>query len=71
MEVSPYNMENEEVLVINPSPAKPRYALPLQIVQNQISWLLKKPTDLDLHCLSLSTWICINNLGQVTWLAEN
>ena len=22
-----------------------------QIVQNQISWLLKKPTDLDLHCL--------------------
>ena len=22
-----------------------------QIVQIQISWLLKKPTDLDLHCL--------------------
>ena len=22
-----------------------------QTVQNQISWLLKKPTDLDLHCL--------------------
>ena len=23
----------------------------MQTVQNQISWLLQKPTDLDLHCL--------------------
>ena len=30
------------------------YTLPLQTVQLQISWLLKKPTDLDLHCLSFS-----------------
>ena len=38
----------------NPSPAEPGYNLPLQTVQIQISWLLKKPTDLDLHCLPLS-----------------
>ena len=37
---------------LNPSPAEPRYVLPLQTVQIQISWLL--PTDLDLHCLTLS-----------------
>ena len=33
--------------------------------------LLKKLADLDLHCLSISMWICINNLDQVIWLAEN
>ena len=38
---------------------------------NQISWLLLKPTDLDLHYLSLSMWNCINNHNQVIWLAEN
>ena len=38
----------------NPSPAEPGYALPLQTVQIQISWLLQKPIDLDLHCLPLS-----------------
>ena len=32
---------------------------------------LKKPTDLDLHCLSLSMWIYSNNPDQVIWLAEN
>ena len=37
----------------------------------QISWLPKKPTDLDLHCLSFIMWIYINNLDQVIWLAEN
>ena len=58
-------------LSVNPSPAEPRYALPLQTVQIQISWLLKKPTDLDLHCLPFSKWIYINNLNQVIWLAEN
>ena len=40
--------------VVNPCPAEPRYVLPLQTVQIQISWLLKKPTDLDLHCLPFS-----------------
>ena len=35
-------------------PAESRYALPLLTVLIQISWLLKKPTDQDLHCLSLS-----------------
>ena len=39
---------------INSCPAEPGYTLPLQTVQIQISWLLKKPTDLDLHCLSFS-----------------
>ena len=57
--------------MINPCPAEPRYTLPLQTVWNQISWLLKKPTDLDLHCLPLSMWIYINNLDQIIWLAEN
>ena len=28
-------------------------------------------TDLDLHCLPFSIWICINNLDQVNWLPEN
>ena len=39
---------------INSSPAEPRYTLSLQTVLIQISWLLKKPTDLDLHCLPVS-----------------
>ena len=39
---------------INPGPAETGYALPLQAVYIKISWLLQKPTDLDLHCLSLS-----------------
>ena len=42
------------LLFLKPSPAEPGYVLPLQTVQIQISWLLKKPTDLDLHCLPLS-----------------
>ena len=41
-------------MIVNPCPAEPRYALQLQTVWIQISWLLRKPTDLDLHCLSLS-----------------
>ena len=36
----------------------------------QISWLLKKQTDLDLRFLSLNMWI-LNGLVQVIWLAEN
>ena len=50
---------------------KPDMFLPLQTMQIQISWPLKKPTDLDLHCLPLSMWIYINNLDKVIWLAEN
>ena len=30
---------------------------------------LQKPTDLDLHCLSLSMSVCSNNLDQIIWLA--
>ena len=56
---------------LNPGPAEPGYVLSLQKVQIQVSWLLKKPTDLDLHCLSFSIWICINNLDQISWLADN
>ena len=43
----------------------------LQTVQIQISWLLKKPTDLDLHCLPLSMRIYINKPDQEFWLTEN
>ena len=50
---------------INLCPAEPRYTLPLQTVYMQISWLLKKPADLDLHSLSFSVWIYINNLDKV------
>ena len=44
--------------------------VPLGTVKIQISWLLKKPSDMDLHCLSLSMWICINNLDIVIRLIE-
>ena len=37
----------------------------MQTVYIQISWLLKKPTDLDLHCLSLSECSYINSQDQV------
>ena len=52
---------------LNPSPDDLGYVLPLQTVL--IS--LKKPTDLDLHCLSLSVWIYIDNQDQKVWLPEN
>ena len=55
---------------VNPCPADPGYNLPLQTVQIQISWLLKKPTDLDLHCLSLNLWMSIKYPDQVIWLAK-
>ena len=52
---SPYSpLKFKNVRISIPCPAEPGYALPWQTVQIQISWLLKKPTDLDLHCLSLS-----------------
>ena len=54
----------QRVVMINPSPAEPRYALALQTVKTQITWLLKKPTDLDLHCLTLSMRIRIKQLDQ-------
>ena len=37
---------------INACPAEHGFALPLQSAQIQISLLLKKSTDLDLHCLT-------------------
>ena len=43
-----------KIMKVNPCPAEPGYTLPLQIMKIQISWLLKKPTDLDLHCFLLS-----------------
>ena len=56
---------------VNPCPVEPGYTLSLQTVQIQISWLLKKPTDLDLHYLQLSMWIYSKNPDQVIWLAES
>ena len=38
-------------------------------VFNLITALLKKPTDLDLHSLSLNIWISMKNPDQVIWLA--
>ena len=42
----------------NPGPAESRYALSLQTVQVQISWLLQM-------------WNWTNNLDQENWLAKN
>ena len=47
---------------INTCPAEPKNVLLLQTVYIQISWLLKKPTDLDLHCV-----IKYVNLDQQPW----
>ena len=41
-------------VAFNPCPAEPGFTLHLQTVKIQISWLLKKSTDLDLHCLPFS-----------------
>ena len=42
-----YNLANLTLVLLNPD-------MPcLQTVSIQISWLLQKPTDLDLHCLPL------------------
>ena len=60
---------NRECFHVNLGPAEHWYAMPLQTVQIQISWLMKKPTDLDLHCVRM--WIYINNLDLVIWLADN
>ena len=48
--------------MFNPGLAEPGYAMPLQTVKLQISGLLKKTTDLDLHCLPFSMRFFINNL---------
>ena len=42
------SVKRQELRHLNPCPAEPGYVLPLLTVI-QISWLLKKPTDLDLH----------------------
>ena len=39
---------------VNPVPAGPGYALPVQTVNPDQLASLKKPTDLDLHCLTVS-----------------
>ena len=39
---------------LNPYPAELGYTVHLQTVSIQISQLLEKPTDLDLHCLPFS-----------------
>ena len=52
-----FRMPSMKTENINPGPAEPLYALPQQTVKIQISWLLKKPTDLDLHCLSLCEFV--------------
>ena len=41
------------------------------VLANNVDPDLKKPTDLDLHCLSLNMWISIKNTDQVIWLAGN
>ena len=38
-----------------------------QTVQIQISWLLQKPTDLDLHCLLRPGMLCLAREGLSIW----
>ena len=59
------NANSSPLTFIDPSPAELGYSLPLQTVYIQSSWLLKKPTALDLHCLPLSMCICAKNLDQL------
>ena len=50
---------------VNPGSAEQGYVPSLRKVYFQISWLLKKPSGLDLYCLSLSMQICNNSLDEV------
>ena len=63
-------VQSSPFTAFNQCPAESGYALPLQTVSILVSWLLQKPHDL-LHCLLFSMWICINNLDQIIWLADN
>ena len=49
------------------------FLLTLVLLSSDMSCLLKKPTDLDLHCLPFSLWICINNLisNLIGWKIKN
>ena len=47
---------------VNPGPAEPRYALPLQTVKIQISWLL------DLNYLSISIIVSTTWIELSDWL---
>ena len=51
-------------IYISPCPAEHGYTLPLQTVKIQISWLLQKPSDLDLHSLSLNILNLYEHLGS-------
>ena len=53
------------VVAINSGPTESGYTC----LCKQCRSKSEKPTNLDLHCLSLSMWIYINNLDQVIWLA--
>ena len=55
----------------NPGPARIFPAFANSVDPDQKLTDMKKSTDLDLHCLSFSLWIFINNLDQVIWLADN
>ena len=59
---------NPLLCLVNPCPAEPGYTLLSKQCRSRSVGFW---TDLDLHCLSLSTWICMNNLDKVIWLAEN
>ena len=41
---------------------------PDQLASEEANW---KPTDLNLHCLSLNMWISVKNQDQVIWLTGN
>ena len=54
---------------LKPSPAEPWYTLPLQTVQIQMNWLLKKPTDLICTvCHSVCKFISTTWIKQSDWL---
>ena len=50
----------KKVKLVNPCPAEPGYALPLQTVENQISWLLQK----NIMWLTPIIWSCGSYFGN-------
>ena len=64
--VDPDQLGSEEANWSGSAPFVIKY---MNFYQIQISWVLKKPTDLDLHRLSLNMWISIKIPDQVSdWL---
>ena len=59
-----------EILNVNPSPPELGYTLPLQTVKIQISWHLKKPTDLDMQFAIMRLYQQPGSSNVIGWQLE-